>query len=488
MALNLALSDLSRLDKIRAALANDEHHARFSDLGMDQLTVDEGASDDLVATLERQLRRAGLEPGPNRRVCVIVDDVVILRNGESLKDLLLARLAAKFEVSRIVLTDGHTVLHADEPILDRAAAGAVGADAVVSIGGGTITDIAKIAAMRNKTPVHIVVQTAASVDGYTDNFSVVLQKGVKRTLLTRWPDAVLTDVSVIAQAPRALNASGLGELLSLYCAPGDWLLAARCGMGETFTPMLIEMLELCGAGVEDWASGVRNGDLAAAHRLAAALAMRGIVSGVGGTTAILSGMEHLFSHMLDIHGAETGAATGLHGAQVGVGSVIAAAAWEEFCERMEKTPVDPARMNLAPDEAEARVRAAFASLDSSGRLGGQCWGHYREKLAKWNNARAPVASVFADWPAFRAEHDAMVMNSARLAACLHRGGSPMRPSDLDPAVPVALTRWTVANCQFMRERFTIADLLTFAGWWDEDAVTRVLDRAEAACAAAEQRP
>ena len=488
MTLNLTLSDLSRLDKIRAALAADEHHARFASLGMDQLTVADHAADELLATLERQLRRTGHDVGRQIRVRMIVDDVVIQRNGENLKDLLFARLAERFDVSRVVLSDRYPVLHADESILDRAAAGSVGADAIVSIGGGTITDVAKIAAMRNATPVHIVVQTAASVDGYTDNFSVVLQNGVKRTLLTRWPDAVLTDVRTIADAPYALNASGLGELLSMYCAPGDWLLAARCGMGETFTPSLIEMLELCGAGVEDWAEGIARGDIAAARRLAAALAMRGLVSGVGGTTAILSGMEHLFSHMLDIHGAETGAATGLHGAQVGVGSVIAAAAWEEFCARMEETPLDPAQLTLGADEAEARVRAAFLDLDPSGRLGAQCWSHYRLKLAKWEGARGSIAALFADWSAFRAEHDALVMNSHRLAACLHRGGAAMRPGDLTPTVAPPLLRWTVANCQFMRERFTIADLLTYAGWWDAKGVTRVLDRAEAACAAAERGP
>ena len=105
-------------------------------------------------------------------------------------------------------------------MLERAAVAVVGADCIVSVGGGTITDIGKIAAMRAAVAVHVVVQTAASVDGFTDNVSVVLQNGVKRTIPSRWPDAVLTDCRTIAEAPHMLNAAGLGELLSMYSAPG----------------------------------------------------------------------------------------------------------------------------------------------------------------------------------------------------------------------------------------------------------------------------
>jgi glycerol-1-phosphate dehydrogenase [NAD(P)+] len=62
----------------------------------------------------------------------------------------------------------------------------------------------------------------------------------------------------------------------------------------------------------------------------------------------------------------------------------------------------------------------------------------------------------------------------------------MRFSDLDPAPAADRLHWVVRNCQFMRERFTVADLLTLAGWWDDAGVARVLDRVEVACAAADR--
>ena len=102
----------------------------------------------------------------------------------------------------------------------------------------------------------------------------------------------------------------------------------------------------------------------------------------------------------------------------------------------------------------------------------------------WGDNRHAVAAFLKDWPAIRDQRNELVLSSHAIAACLRQARAPMRFSDLQPAVSADLLRWAVANCQFMRERFTVADLLTFAGWWDEDGVTRVLERAQAACAAA----
>ena len=127
------------------------------------------------------------------------------------------------------------------------------------------------------------------------------------------------------------------------------------------------------------------------RRLASALAMRGIVTGVGGTSASLSGMEHLISHMLDMHQCRARhEPTGLHGAQVGVASVIAAAAWEVFCERMAETPLDPAAPVRGPLDAwESTRQTAFAARSiASGRHRWRNAGkHYRQKLARWHDNR-----------------------------------------------------------------------------------------------------
>ena len=485
MPLDLNLSDLARLDRVRAALAENDPRSQFAPLGLREVIVSDDAADAVSDVIDRHLGDRGDRGGDRAVVRLIVDPVVIRRDGADLKEAVLARLAERYDARRVTLDDGHSVLHADDPVLDRAAEAAAGADCVVSVGGGTITDIAKIAAQRAGASLHVALQTAASVDGFTDNFSVVLRNGVKKTLPSRWPEAVLIDTRTIAEAPQALNAAGVGEMLSIYSAPGDWFLACEMGLDTTFAPVLLEILAICGRGIEGWSEGVGRGDLAACEHLAAALAMRGIVTGVGGTTAVLSGMEHLFSHMLDMVNGEKGGAMGLHGAQVGVGSVFRAAAWEEFRDRMDHTPLSVADLFPDPDTFKPQVEAAFAELDPSGRVGDECWSRFRVKMEAWHRSRPKVEAFFADWAANRDRHDALIFDAATMAGYLHRAQAPNRYFELEPAPSEATMRWTVGNCQFMRERFTVADLLTLAGWWDADGVDRVVARVEAACAAAE---
>lgn len=485
MPLDLALSDLSRLSRVRQVLAENDPNGQFTSLGMAEVHISDDVLTQLIDVIDRHLALAGRVAGQTTQVRMIVDPVLILRESADLKQRVEELLAGRYSVSRITLDDGHPILHADEGILDAAAVASEGADVIVSVGGGTITDVAKIAAERAGVPVHVVVQTAASVDGYTDNFAVVLQNGVKTTLPSRWPEAVLTDTRVIAEAPHYLNASGFGELLSMYSAPGDWYLASRMGMDPKYAPVLLEMLSLCGEGVEDWSGGVGTGDPQACANLATALAMRGIVTGVGGTTASLSGMEHLISHMFDMVSGELHEPTGLHGAQVGVGSVIRAAAWEVFCERREEQGLDMDRMFPAIDGLEDRVKAGFGWLGGSGGIAAECWGRYKTKLAAWSGQRARIEAAFADWEGLKAEHDRLVFGSHPIARYLYRAGAPMRFTDLDPAPSAERLHWVVGNCQYMRERFTVADLLTLAGWWDDDGVTRVLARVDEACRAAE---
>ena len=79
----------------------------------------------------------------------------------------------------------------------------------------------------------------------------------------------------------------------------------------------------------------------------------GIATGVAGSTACLSGVEHLISHMLDLRAAQLHLPTGLHGEQVGVGSVIAACAWELLADRLAANPHAPAMSNRTGREASS---------------------------------------------------------------------------------------------------------------------------------------
>jgi glycerol-1-phosphate dehydrogenase [NAD(P)+] len=480
-----ALPDPTVLPALREALAIEDPGRRLVPLDLHRIVIGPDAVDSVADAVAEQLGRTGrTDPGP---VVVLVDATLIERAGVDLKAFVEEQLTVRFgterEVRQAVLRGHHPTLHVDDDALDAATAAVADAAAVVSVGGGTISDIAKVATARvagatadaGGIPL-VVVQTAASVDGYTDNVSVVLRDGVKRTVPSRWPDVVVADTTTISTAPARLNTSGYGEVLSMFTAPADWYLASVVGLDPSFHPAARDMLTIFGRGVEKWSPGVSRLDLDSIEQLTRMLAVRGLVTGVAGTTACLSGVEHVVSHMLDMYHGAVGKPIGLHGAQVGVASVIAAAAWEHLF-----AVFDPAAVrldDLFPDSDGIAARrptvlAAFADLDRSGRLGEECWRDYSAKLARWTDERATVEAALDDWDRHRVVVEEMLADSGTLGAGLVAARAVARFGDLDPAVDDATARWAVAHCHLMRNRFTVVDLLDLSGHWtvdDQDAV------------------
>ncbi|MEH3077710.1 MAG: iron-containing alcohol dehydrogenase [Quadrisphaera sp.] len=487
----LDLADPTDVDALREALASQDPQHLLTPLGLRRLVVAADASQRVVPELTDLLAARGAQLA-GARLVLLVDDVPIARAGRDLKDDVEAALRAAVSagggagsVTRYVVRDEHGEhavgpLHADETALSAAARAVTGADAVVSVGGGTITDIGKVATSRTGNPPLVVVQTAASVDGFTDDVSVVLASGVKKTIPSRWPDVVLADLEAIAGAPRQMAAAGYGELLSMFTAPADWYLAALTGLDETFHRAPVDLLAVVGRGLADWSPGVVRGEPEAFEALTRALDVRGIATGVSGGTAVLSGVEHLVSHVLDMHHGAEGEPIGLHGAQVGVASVVAAAAWELLFERLAGGGAAQAAQRIAsgagidPDGALQRCRDAFGHLDADGALAAECGRRYELKLAELAVRRQRLAAVLERWDEHAAVLRSLVRPSAELRDGLRAAGVTATFSDLVPSVDADLARWAVASCHLMRERLVVVDLLDALGWWTPAEVAHCL--------------
>jgi glycerol-1-phosphate dehydrogenase [NAD(P)+] len=430
----------------------------------------------LLPEVVSEFTRAGHE-APH---VVLVTDATPMRRGEDDPKAEAERLlAGRFELSRVVLGEGQgTQLHADEEALSEARTAVSGADCVVAVGSGTVTDVCKEATVDG--PPLIVVQTAASVNAFSDDISVLLKSGTKRSVPSRWPDALLVDLRTLADAPPAMNLAGFGDIISMWTAPADWYLASAVGMDDSYHPAPVAMLYGGGSELLGDGAALRRGDPEALDRLARVLTLSGITLGIAGKTAPLSGTEHLVSHLIDMAAEQAGSPLAFHGAQVAVATIPVAAAWEVFLTEFDPSMLDPER--LLPEEAtsEQLVKGAFATIDPSGRVGEECWSDYARKLTLWRRSRERVERFFEEWPEHRARMLEMVLPPERLAGALREAGAPARFGELDPPVAPGVARWALANCHLMRNRFTLADLLFFAGWWDEAFVERILERARSA--------
>lgn len=454
-------------DRLRRRLQDLPGGGSLNAIGIDRILIGPGALDLLAGEV------ATLTSGP---VVILEDATPMVRLGADLKAEIEERLQGLGEVRREVLTGRDGQLHADQETLAVARAAVEGAGCVVSVGSGTLTDIAKDACHNDgRTPL-IAVQTAVSVNGFSDDMAVVLRDGVKRTVPSSWVTTLVVDTDTIREAPEAMNQAGVGELLAMFTAPADWQLASLVGLDDSYSAAVVDLYRRDGDRLLTIASGIGRRDGDALDELARLMTASGIALGVAGRTAPLSGMEHTVSHMLDMSAGHTGLPVGLHGAQVGVAAVVAAALWERMIAKLSERTLRGAALVPSAGELESKVKAAFAEVDPTGTMGQECWSDYATKLGAWTDAQATVSDLSERWEEAVSSLRRVLVSPDEMVAALQAAGAPARFRDLDPPVAPERARWAVANCHLMRNRFTIADLAFFTGSWSDADVDEVLDR------------
>ncbi|MEP7024984.1 MAG: iron-containing alcohol dehydrogenase, partial [Actinomycetota bacterium] len=360
-------------------------------------------------------------------------------------------------------------VHADEATVDAARAAAAGAGWVISIGSGTVTDIGKAAA--EGTPL-IAVQTATSVNGYADPFSVLLRSGAKRTTPTRWPDTLLIDPDVLADAPADLNRAGVGDLVSMFTSTADWYLAGAAGVDPSYDQAVAAISRRYGGRLLHLAPGLAAGDGLA--ELARILTLSGISMGVAGSTAPSSGMEHAISHLLEMSDTARGKPGSWHGTQVGVTTIVATATWAHVRRRISEGALSGQAQMPDPDIARDQITAAFKGIDPDGAMAAECFADYSKKLQKLAAGPDPLAGLRDGWEQHDAVLGGLLTGPAELAGAVRSAGLPAQFGALPDPVDDGQARWAVANCALLRARFGVADLAMLLGCWEDNDVDQVL--------------
>ncbi len=427
--------------------------------------------------------------------------------GSALRDEVESRLAPGCALRWVELGPADGSVHADERTVAIARRAAADAGCVIAAGSGTICDIAKAAAP-DGVPL-VVVQTATSVNGYADPFSVLLKSGVKRTTPTRWPDALIADTDVLADAPDRLKLAGAGDMAAMFTATADWYLAALLGAdGPPYHDAVAGLVRPYGEPMLGAGAGLA-GDPDQLAGLARLLTLSGIAMGVTGSTAPASGMEHAVSHLLEM--ADTAAegvaadhhrpnlhsvnlhgvnlhGVNLHGEQVGVASIVATATWAHVRDRIAGGALGRPAGLPDPDATADRITAAFAALDPSGAMAAECLAGYAAKIKLLAAAGDPLAPLRAAWDECDAVLGRLLTGPAELAAGLHAAGLPARFADLPASVDDEQATWAVANCALQRRRFGVADLAMLLGAWEDEDVAAVLAAAGHAAVRAGSQP
>lgn len=408
------------------------------------------------------------------RIAVLMDATPMRSPEGELKEWVVRQLSdLGVPLDRVVLPASTT---ADEGAVEAATSGCRNSDVVVSVGSGTISDLGKVAA--GERP-HLVVQTAASVNGYADDESVLLRNGVKRTARSAYAHTLLVDTEIIVLAPVELNRAGMGDMISMFTAPADWYLANQLGMGEGWSTVAALLARRDGPRLLRAADGIGTSKPDDLELLSRLLTLSGISMGLAGQTSPSSGMEHTVSHMLDMWAGAQDREHHLHGAQVGVTTLWSAQLWARMVARLDAGTFPEVRLPTDA-EAESRVRSVFDLMDPSGRSSRECWSDYSRKLARMRSVNFidRVQQFVADWPVHRRFLvEECLIDPALIAGALRRAGAPARVSDLDSGDRDP-TVWALTNSHLMRNRFNVCDLAAAAGLWDDSVARELLAEAD----------
>jgi glycerol-1-phosphate dehydrogenase [NAD(P)+] len=448
--------------------AQDDPQDQLRSVDIDEILIGTSVLMDLPFVLQR----AGVTHGS--KVLLVMDETPMFREDVDLKRFVrdLLYVAGYEETTCWLENDEYGLVHADYGHIEGVLWGLEPGMALVAVGSGTVTDIAKHAAYlydqqhpEQPRMVYICCPTANSVTAYAANMAVLLKDGVKRTIPSRYPTAVISDLRVLASAPKAMTLAGLGDCCARFVAYGDWYLASALGLVDFYSEVPLALLDNLGAILLEYASSIGRRSHAGEAIIARALLLAGIAQSIVNMSAPISGTEHVISHVLDMIAGHNHRGLALHGAQVGVATLTAAQLYQNFLDNFNPQAVNIESCYPDDEQMQARIYQLFQSIDATGAMAGECWSDYSKKLALWHRNRQRFEQFYLAWySTHRPKLASLVCPSGVIYQILSRAGAPLTPQELEPPVSQEEYDFAVHNGHFIRTRFVLGDLLYFLGW------------------------
>jgi glycerol-1-phosphate dehydrogenase [NAD(P)+] len=171
------------------------------------------------------------------------------------------------------------------------------------------------------------------MDGYASALSSMERDGLKCSIASKCPDVVIGDADVLANAPKHMIISGIGDMMAKYVSLVEWRIAALL-VGEYFCETVADIVSSSLETVRACAVDAVSGDREAVCRLAEALVISGLAMNYAGLSRPASGMEHYISHIIDMRALAFGTPAELHGIQAGLGTILTVRGYEWLKTKM----------------------------------------------------------------------------------------------------------------------------------------------------------
>ncbi|MHB1262436.1 MAG: NAD(P)-dependent glycerol-1-phosphate dehydrogenase [Thermoplasmatota archaeon] len=191
----------------------------------------------------------------------------------------------------------------------------VGAHWYAGAGGGSVIDVAKLAAFEHG-PAFISVPTSASHDGICSGRASIKETQGSVSMEAKPPAAIVADTEIISKAPYRMLAAGCADVISNLTAVLDWKLAHRL-KAEEYSSFAAVLAKTAADQIIENKAIIRPGIEEASWLVVKSLVVSGVSMAVAGNSRPASGAEHLFGHAIDRLSPGP-----MHGETVGVGTIL----------------------------------------------------------------------------------------------------------------------------------------------------------------------
>lgn len=327
----------------------------------------------------------------------------------------------------------------------------------IVVGSGTLNDLMKLASYRAGLP-YMCVATAASMDGYTAFGSAITKAGFKQTMACPAPRVVLADLDVLVRAPPQLRASGYGDLLGKITAGADWLLADALdieAIDRRAWPLVQDSLRTWTGQPEQ----LREGNPQAIAQLFEGLVMAGLAMQLCASSRPASGSEHRFSHLWEMQAVDQGLPGTFHGFKVGVGTLAAAALYEQLLTH-DLTNLDVER--LCQDwPSRSAIESAVRRAHDNSRVAEHAVAESLAKYIDSGQLRQRLELLRRRWPEIRERLQAQLLPAEQLKRQLQAAGCPVVPTEIGVSWSQLKESYDLART--IRARYTVLDLVAETG-------------------------
>jgi len=333
-------------------------------------------------------------------------------------------------------------------------------DLLVAVGSGCLTDITRFVGSRTGIPF-VSVPTAPSVDAFTSDTSPMTHRGFKRSIVGVPARAVAADVDVLVASPAGMIASGFGDTLGKLISRCDWQLSALI-TDESYCPQVDSNVTEGVTGCLDLAPEIGRGEPLAVAALTESLMISGAAMTLVGNSRPASGSEHALSHYWEMRSANSGGPHHLHGTQVGIGSVVTAAFWARFADRL--TSVSPGSLDPAGILSRRRTMSDIKSIlvPSFGPVADVLVAQVtKARLLPETEARARLNRLLASWSGMTTIAG-QIPSEQELADKLRQAGGPAYPAEI--GVSSDELRVALFAALEVRNRYSVLSAAEELGW------------------------